>query len=412
PARDVFLARSTDRGATWSAPVRLNDDRPGGDQVMPWVSVNSVGVVETFWYDYRNWPGMNTVDVYAARSTDGGQSFGPNFRVTTVPSSWFVPATFTPNFGDYIQCASEGAGFYLSWADGRNNDIDVFVSHIPTDTCGNGVAEPFEQCDDGNTLDGDSCSGACAVTLCGNGLLDGVEPCDDGNIQSGDGCSQTCRLEVCGDGVFQPGNREECDDGNLTPGDGCSASCQVEPDRIVWIADERSRLVLESITTGRVMPIGDPGFHEMGDLAFDATGRLFGATQFNINLSIGYNGALLDLATLGLPGRGSLIGWSGWQALTAIDFHPVTGMLYGIAVDPAGTSRLITLDPSTGATASIIGDLVLPGARAMAFDAAGTLYVATSSLYTVNPATAAGMLVGGPIFSSVILSGMDFAPDG
>jgi cysteine-rich repeat protein len=408
----VFLARSTDRGATWSLPVRVNDDRPGSDQVMPWVSVNANGVVETFWYDYRNWTGMNTTDVYAARSTDGGQSFGANFRVTTAPSSWFVPATFTPNFGDYIQCASEGTGFYPAWADGRNNDIDVFAGHIATDTCGNGALDAFEECDDGNTLDGDSCSGACAVTLCGNGLLDGVEPCDDGNIQSGDGCSQTCRLEVCGDGVFQPGNREECDDGNLTPGDGCSTSCQAEPDRIVWIADERSRLVLESITTGRVMPIGDPGFHEMGDLAFDATGRLFGATQFNINLSIGYNGALLDLATLGLPGRGSLIGWAGWLALTAIDFHPLTGVLYGIAVDAAGTSRLITLDPATGATASIVGDLVLLDARAMAFDAAGTLYVATSSLYTVDPATAGKTLVGGPIFSSVILSGMDFAPDG
>ncbi len=412
PARDVFLARSADRGGTWSAPVRVNDDPPGSDQVMPWVSVNADGAVESFWYDYRNWPGMNTTDVYAARSIDGGQSFGANFRVTTVPSSWFVPATFTPNFGDYIQCTSEGAGFYPAWADGRNNDIDVFVSHIATDTCGNGALDPFEECDDGNTLDGDSCSGGCAATPCGNGIPDGTEGCDDGNIRSGDGCSQTCRLEVCGDGVYQPSNHEECDDGNLVAGDGCSAACAAELDRVAWVVDERSRLVLLSTATGKVMSIGDPGFHELGDLAFDASGRLFGATQFNINLSIGYNGALLDLATLGLPGRGSLIGWTGWQALTAIDFHPLTGILYGIAVDGAGTSMLVRLDPATGSTATVVGDLALPNARAMAFDAAGTLYVATSSLYTVDPATASKTLVGGPIFNGVTLSGMDFAPDG
>ncbi len=412
PARDVFVARSIDQGATWSAPVRVNDDRPGNDQVMPWVSVNADGTLEAFWYDYRNWAGMHTVDVYAARSTDGGQSFGPNFRVTTVPTSWFVPATFTPNFGDYIQCASEAGGFYPSWADGRNNDIDVYVSHVPTLTCGNGITDPFEQCDDGNTADGDSCSGACATTLCGNGTLDAGEECDDGNIRSGDGCSETCRREVCGDGIVQPTNKEECDDGNLTSGDGCSASCLIEPDTMAWIADERSRLALESVTTGRTLQIGDPGFHELGDLAFDAAGRLFGATQYNPNLSIGFDGDLISMTPLGLPGRGALLGDTGWLAVTAIDFHPVTGALYGISVDAGGISRLITINPVNGLTLSTVGSLGLTSARAMAFDAAGTLYVATTSLYTVNPATAAKTLVGGPISGTVALAGMDFAPDG
>src|SRR5262245_15160193 len=81
PARDVFVARSTDRGSTWSAPVRVNDDAPGNDQVMPWISVNAEGTVEAFWYDTRNWRGMHTTDVYTARSFDGGRSFGPNMRV-------------------------------------------------------------------------------------------------------------------------------------------------------------------------------------------------------------------------------------------------------------------------------------------------------------------------------------------
>ncbi len=31
---------------------------------------------------------------------------------------------------------------------------------------------------------------------------------------------------TCGNGVIDPG--ETCDDGNATPGDGCSATCQVE----------------------------------------------------------------------------------------------------------------------------------------------------------------------------------------
>jgi cysteine-rich repeat protein len=416
--RDVFSASSSNQGTSWSAPVRVNDDPPGNDQVMPWLSVNGSGTVEAAWYDYRNWAGMYTADIYAARSRDGGISFSPNFRVTSRPSSWFAPYTLTPNFGDYLGTASEGNGFYLAWSDSRNNDIDVFTAHLPTETCGNGVLDPFEQCDDGNTLDGDSCSGACASTPCGNGILEAGEACDDGNVASGDGCSQSCALEICGDGIVQRSRGEDCDDGNLAGGDGCSSTCQIELDRMAWVVDLRSsRLLLESIVTGRAMPIGDSGFHEIGDLAFDAAGRLFGSTGFDPPTSIGLDGVLVEMAPQGLPGRASLIGHSGWPAMNAIDFHPLTGQLYGIAVDSGGISRLVTLDPASGATLAVIGDLGLNNARAMAFDAAGTLFVSgrpgsagAGNLYTVNLASAVTTLVG--TVGAFQLSGMDFAPDG
>jgi hypothetical protein len=186
---------------------------------------------------------------------------------------------------------------------------------------------------------------------------------------------------------------------------------------MAWIADERSRLLLESTVTGATMTLGDPGFHEMGDLSFDSAGRLVGATGYNPNLSIGYDGVLVEIAPGGLPGRGSLIGDTGWLAMNAIDFHPVTGKLYGIAVDGGGVSRLVTLDPISGATLSTLGDLGLANARAMAFDSTGVLYVAGrpassggDNLYTVNLATAARTLVGA--VGAYQLSGIDFAPDG
>jgi len=95
-------------------------------------------------------------------------------------------------------------------------------------TCGNGIVEPSEQCDDGNTVSGDGCSATCRLEACGNGVVDFGETCDDGNTVSGDGCSATCQREPrCGDGVVDPG--ETCDDGNTVPGDGCSSTCQREP---------------------------------------------------------------------------------------------------------------------------------------------------------------------------------------
>ncbi|QSQ25848.1 lamin tail domain-containing protein [Pyxidicoccus parkwayensis] len=66
--------------------------------------------------------------------------------------------------------------------------------------CGNGVVESGEQCDDGNTADGDSCPANCqsapvtdgGSAVCGNGHVEGTERCDDGNRTPGDGCENDC----------------------------------------------------------------------------------------------------------------------------------------------------------------------------------------------------------------------------
>ena len=69
---------------------------------------------------------------------------------------------------------------------------------------------------------------------CGDGHLDAGEQCDDGNTSNGDGCSATCTTEAppppppsCGDGHVDAG--EQCDDGNTANGDGCSSTCVCEP---------------------------------------------------------------------------------------------------------------------------------------------------------------------------------------
>ena len=64
--------------------------------------------------------------------------------------------------------------------------------------------------------------GVCVPTGCGNGIVDPDEMCDDGNTTSGDGCRADCRkTEECGDAVIDDG--EDCDDGNTNAADGCDA---------------------------------------------------------------------------------------------------------------------------------------------------------------------------------------------
>ncbi|MCH2109635.1 MAG: DUF4215 domain-containing protein [Polyangiaceae bacterium] len=129
-------------------------------------------------------------------------------------------------------------------------------------TCGDGVLDDGEACDDGNGRPADGCSGICTIesgyaceapgaacvvdATCGNGLYEpvGGEGCDDGGVSPGDGCDSRCLVEpgwacsgtscmavqtaVCGDGQISPG--ETCDDAQALPvsGDGCDSSCQVE----------------------------------------------------------------------------------------------------------------------------------------------------------------------------------------
>ena len=72
-------------------------------------------------------------------------------------------------------------------------NVDVAGEH-PDELggCGDGVVGPGEECDDGNTIDGDGCDSNCTITACGNGIVTAGEQCDDGNLIDGDGCDSDC----------------------------------------------------------------------------------------------------------------------------------------------------------------------------------------------------------------------------
>jgi hypothetical protein len=125
---DIFFTRSTNGGASWSAPTRVNSDPGDNDQFFPDVAVNANGAIEVAWYDQRRDPENFRMDVYHARSTDRGLSFGPNQRVTSTSSLPAVgyDAVVNPNYmGDYIDlkaittATGPGFDFLLSWGDWR-----------------------------------------------------------------------------------------------------------------------------------------------------------------------------------------------------------------------------------------------------------------------------------------------------
>ncbi|MGD2115925.1 MAG: sialidase family protein [Acidobacteriota bacterium] len=141
---DVYLRYSDDAGATWSAPTLVAG---GGDELLqfwPAVECNqSDGDVDVVWYQSEetetpdfldsNGTGESLVDVFHARSTDGGASFSAPLRVTTFTTPWRATVSnISPNFGDYIDLFVNSNRVHVTWADGRNGVPDVFYSTIKT----------------------------------------------------------------------------------------------------------------------------------------------------------------------------------------------------------------------------------------------------------------------------------------
>lgn len=126
----VKLVRSTDGGVTWSAPVNVSDD-PQDQHMWPTIAV-SHGTIGVAWYDSRNGQLANGVvdglDVYFAESTDGGQTFSKNVRVSSVTSNpnlvEFADANQALSYlswiGDYITIAAGPHGWHVIWTDNRN----------------------------------------------------------------------------------------------------------------------------------------------------------------------------------------------------------------------------------------------------------------------------------------------------
>lgn len=106
-------------------------------------------------------------------------------------------------------------------------------------------AEPSasDDCDSTLAADDPTCLGATADAdgdgdgdeppSCGNGVVEGDEECDDANTIDSDECSNSCNFAACGDGIVQEWNGETCDDGNPESGDTCTTAC-VLPGTTMW----------------------------------------------------------------------------------------------------------------------------------------------------------------------------------
>jgi hypothetical protein len=126
----VMFARSTDGGATFSTPVRINDDPVNQNKwhIFGTLSVAPNGRIDVVWLDTRN--AANNIDcqLFYSWSNDGGVTWAPNIAV----SNTFNPQSGFPQnqkIGDYITIVSDNTGGNVAYAATFNANPQAVGGH-------------------------------------------------------------------------------------------------------------------------------------------------------------------------------------------------------------------------------------------------------------------------------------------
>jgi hypothetical protein len=132
---NILVRTSSDDGATWSAPVRVNDDVGTNSQFNPHIEVDQAsGVVAVSFYDARSDLGTLTVgdtngipnddaQYWGSVSVNGGASFETNVQIS-VGTSNAEASQKGVQYGDYNDMAFAAGAFHPVWADNSNSTLD------------------------------------------------------------------------------------------------------------------------------------------------------------------------------------------------------------------------------------------------------------------------------------------------
>jgi hypothetical protein len=133
----IAFTKSTDGGINWSAPIVISDNPAGSGVFNAAINTSPDGQTLTaVFYDHRNNPGSNVlVDLYLAQSFDGGATWKPNIRLTSVSTdASLAPLTGSGYMlGDYLGVAETtnvSVPAVPVWVDTRTGNPDPFITRI------------------------------------------------------------------------------------------------------------------------------------------------------------------------------------------------------------------------------------------------------------------------------------------
>jgi hypothetical protein len=129
---NIYVRHSDDDGATWSSPVRVNDDTGTNSQFNPHIALDQgTGFVAVGFHDSRNDLGTggagdtdnianDDAQYFVTVSKDGGATFAANAQVSAGTSN-AADAHNGIDYGDYTGLGFAGGVIHPAWADNSNS---------------------------------------------------------------------------------------------------------------------------------------------------------------------------------------------------------------------------------------------------------------------------------------------------
>lgn len=124
---NIVFRRSTNNGTSWTAETRINQDVGTTSQFFSRLAVDqTTGNLAAVWMDARNDTVTNKfVELWGSVSTDGGTTWGTNFKIST--GRWDGTGQNTGDgndMGDYIGIDFYNGVLVASWPDASNSTGD------------------------------------------------------------------------------------------------------------------------------------------------------------------------------------------------------------------------------------------------------------------------------------------------
>jgi hypothetical protein len=149
--QDVVFVRSTDGGATWSAPINVNTDAPtaNGWHWFGTLAVAPGGRIDVIWNDTRESQNVNLSRLYYSSSSDGGTTWTPNTALTTqydTSLGWPQNSDNSQHkMGDYFDMVADDVGTSIAFAATFNGEEDVYFMRLGDWDCNsNGIPDTID----------------------------------------------------------------------------------------------------------------------------------------------------------------------------------------------------------------------------------------------------------------------------
>lgn len=134
---EIYYKRSEDGGSIWGADTRLTFADSWSDS--PSIAIED-SIIHLVWYDWRDATGDWDYEIYYKRSTDGGLTWGPDTRLTDNPSYSGFPCVAVSGqvvhvvWEDDRDVTMTGSIYYKRSADGGATwGPDTRLSELPSD---------------------------------------------------------------------------------------------------------------------------------------------------------------------------------------------------------------------------------------------------------------------------------------